>query len=212
VKKRKTNIIYFNEINNKIPFIITMNSLLQNTPLNTDIIKIIDLYTGITEEKLLEIEKRMLKRYNQKSILLIEDKDFPIALFTSREKAEKYMIQLSIEDMINKNNKYEISMSNEKSEKDDINVLYQDIFFHISNNYQLIDIFHLKVNKPVYVTKYDNGCIIGDPTYYLTNSVKKWKSQQCGWYFDKLKGLSKEYKEACIVDIDPEFEYDMEQF
>lgn len=189
-----------------------MNSLLQNTSLNTDIIKIIDLYTGITEEKLLEIEKRMLKRYNQKLILLIEDKDFPMALFTSREKAEKYMIQLSIEDIINKNNKYEISMSNEKSEKDDINVLYQDIFSHISNNYQLIDIFHLKVNKPVYVTQYDNGCIIGDPTYYLTNSLKKWKSQQVGYYVNTLKNTSKDYREECIVDIDPEYEYDMEQF
>ena len=199
-----------------------MNSLYEHSKLNLNLIKLIDSYTGMTGEQLLILEKDIINRYKQKLILLIEDKDYPIALFTSREKAEQYMIKSSIEEIIIIMEKkytiksdFQIKEKNKEKNKenDDTDILFQDIISHSSKNYELINIFHLNPNKKIYITHNDDGLIWDDPINHFTNDLQIWKSRnKFEYYQNTLKSKSKEYRKQCIVDVDPEFEYNMENF
>jgi len=153
-----------------------MNSLLQNTSLNTDIIKIIDLYAGLTEEFIIKTEEMFNRQLSNPLIILMYLNEF-IGLFTTRELAVKHMIRLLINwhiyhhKCISRNNFITNSLDN------------KDIY-----DFLIID--HIDKNKTIYYRQKKSKY----PLNLLTND----KEEAILSLYDQSYPI-----ENCIVKLDP---------
>jgi len=133
-----------------------MNSLIRNTKLNMNIIKIIDDYVGITTEFLIKIEKEQFQKINKIHTIMLWDtcNSLFIGLFSTKDLALKYLIRYLIN--------YHISLNHNLSKKDFNTQVFQKI-----KDYEFIICDHINPNMPIYfiLNKRHNHI----PQNYFTN-------------------------------------------
>jgi hypothetical protein len=144
----------------------------------------------LSETDILNIEKKFL--HESKLVLVLNKVNGTVVegLFTSKEKANQYIVRECINLSITEYSEAEID------EKMDFKDSFSDIIHDYLYFYELVDIGYLDSSKPIYVIQNGNYQVFGDT--FLTNDIDYWKSK------NKFDLGGKDWINQCIVKIDRE--------
>jgi hypothetical protein len=174
--------------------------------LSRNMAKIVESYLGITRQYVKKFEKRLLKQYNSQYTLLfqISITDRLIGLFTTKEKAIKYMIRDGLNNWL--------SCIQEGCEvPKDKKIFDINIKEWIDENYELITLTeNIDINNKIYVDQTFNLCAT-EKKKCLTNSLEEWKKinikyKKCVELSQRSNGSEKnknDWIEKCIIKVDP---------
>jgi hypothetical protein len=124
--------------------------------LSSDIINIIDRYVRLTTKFLLKMENELYNKYESLTLVINSlDGNRILGLFTTNEKAVRYMIRYNIKYII----------YNDYVERRDFKYYIEEQIYWCNES---ININWLYKNKPIYAKVNKNGTICGEPHDYLT--------------------------------------------
>jgi hypothetical protein len=155
----------------------------------------------LTKEILEKTERALNNDMIAKDVLyLLIDSDLRqvMGLFTSYEKATKYLIRYRVRLLTD---------CYEERDEDDIDQTYYDYIKSADNTYKILIVTHLNKTNTIYQIQNGNYFTYGDPEEYLTDSLDDWKSK-----ITKYHKITDEWRDQCTVKVDPnlpEF-YEME--
>ena len=145
--------------------------------LSSDIINIIDTYVRLTSKFLLKIENELYNEYYSLVLVINSSEGNRIlGLFTTNEKAVKYMLRYNIKYIIN-----------EMIERRNFKYYIEEQIYWCNES---ININWLCKNKPIYAKVDKNGMIYGEPRDYLTQIKCSDNNNLDNYTF-------------CLVEIDP---------
>lgn len=141
-------------------------------------------------EELLEKKHR---KTNQPLYLLINKVNCTSieAIFTDLMYAQKYMIRIAVNfffmDFVPEDHP---SLKGED--------LLKEIVRDILPYYEIINVYHLNQESPIYQSQSGNYCVHGPPEEYLTNSLDTWKTKNANYHSE-----IKDWQQQCTIVVDP---------
>ena len=142
-------------------------------------------------EKILSIEKQMADKYNVYVVICKINTCHVEAIFSSYEKAKKYMIRLNMNTSLNL-----IHDSGDNS------ITYDSLIEDIDmSDYEIICAGHIDPLKPVYKVQCGNYKSRGSVDDYLTNDLSHWKIRTTSI---KSGEIDSDWIKQCTVEVDPD--------
>ena len=136
--------------------------------LSKNMANIVDEYVGMSEHFLLNVEKKILEKLNNEHTLLLDNNDFVIGIFTTKDKATKYMIRDGIINYLSEDNDREVVYTKSILQNFD-----QWVLDHVINHYKLFPV-NIDITKPIYINS-NHKFLINDLSHSSEQKSKKFR-------------------------------------